>query len=210
MSNQVVEFIDLLKSYKNEEDRFRANKLETALVYTMMSNKDFEVNEEDIDTKGVTFALDDNLYELFVDLSERESSYHGWKGEFFNTATLNQVLREMKAYQSGRTEEEMIVEPSFSNVLEILYDYRVETDKEKANAYYMKLIRLLLEHRVMDTENTTIAEISTQVGFNMKKDTYALMTTLEKGQPTGWRRNFLNRAVFNQIMAEIESNNIPK
>lgn len=207
MNINVLEAINLLKSYREEEDPQKVNEMHTVLVSTILRSssfleKDLQANEH----HGVTFSLDNNVYELFENIAENYKDEVGWKKDFLNQAVMNQVVKEIDVYSFSQKDELMIEEPSFKKVLEILFDYRQVTDKKILKNLHVLLVRLLLEHRVMNTEGTTVGEISTPVHFKMDQDLYNLFDNMSANKETSWKRNFLNRAVFNGVVDIIESN----
>lgn len=205
MSNNLIEAISLLDDYRLEQDEEKAMKMHKVLVRSLIQSS-VPVNKENLaeeETHTVTFSLDNNLLELFEELAS-VNRVSGWKRAFLNKAALSQAIKELYGSQFGQQNEMMIEEPSFNEVLNLLYDYKNEDDSVKLTEQHMTLIRLLLEHRVMNTEGTTVGAISTPVGFAMDKDLFELFDSMSKGRERGWKRNFLNRAVFNAILKVIE------
>lgn len=206
MTNNIVELIKMLESYRTEEDENKVAEMHTVLVRSLIKKEEPKVKRFNSgESVSVTFSMDDNLHELFIELadSQKDSS---WKRKFLNKASLNQAMKEIKGEKFEQHDELMVVEPSFKDVLTLLDEYKNESDVNKLNVYHEDLIRLLLEHRVMNTEGTTVAAISTQVGFQMEKDLFDLFDNMASTRETGWKRNFLNRAVFNEIIKIINVN----
>lgn len=206
MTNNIVELIKMLESYRTEEDENKVAEMHTVLVRSLIKKEEPKVKRFNSgESVSVTFSMDDNLYELFIELadSQKDSS---WKRKFLNKASLNQAMKEIKGEKFEQHDELMVIEPSFKDVLTLLDEYKNESDVNKLNVYHEDLIRLLLEHRVMNTEGTTVAAISTQVGFQMEKDLFDLFDNMASTRETGWKRNFLNRAVFNEIIKIINVN----
>lgn len=208
MNVNILEAISLLKNYREEEDPKKANEMHMVLVSSLIHSSEMsmidDVNSDS--SQGVTFSLDNNLFEILEELSKSYKGKVGWKKDFLNKAVLEQFLREIDINSLSQKDELMIEEPSFKEVLEMLYHYKEGQDKEKLTNLHLSLVRLLLEHRVMNTEGTTVGEISTPVHFKMDKKLFDLFDNMSKDKQTGWKRNFLNRAIFNKILKIIEEN----
>lgn len=206
MNVNIIEAINLLRSYKEEEDPAKLNEMHMVLVSSIIGSsalpttKDLSTDE----VHGVTFSLDNNLFELFEGIAENHKNEVGWKKDFLNKAVMHQAIKEIDLHSLSQKDELMIEEPSFKKVLEMLFDYKQIQDKNILTNLHITLVRLLLEHRIMNTEGTTVGEISTPVHFKMDEDLFNLFNNMSEGKETGWKRNFLNRAVFNEILKVIE------
>lgn len=206
MNVNLLEAINLLREYRTEEDPTKVKEMHMVLVSSLIGSTDLseDTTLSRKKTQGVTFSLDNNLFELFQNIADNHNDEVGWKVSFLNRAVMNQAIREIDMNSMSQRDELMIEEPSFQEVLELLYDYKEIQDKEKLTSIHITLVRLLLEHRVMNTEGTTVGEISTPVHFKMDEDLFNLYDNMAKNKETSWKRNFLNRAVFNGIVKIIE------